>query len=219
MSGPVSAPGTAAPAAPASRPLTPTAALDSPQELAQIHSLLHQVRKGKTPIPIPTRLTPVRTWAEERRRMGLPAEAALAELRDEVRAFEAKPLAPKRVSDSLVELQLNFSSDPKLVEDYIATSGLIRLGKVWEDIDGMAGHISFLHALGYIPTRQDRGSPVITVTASVDRLDLLRPMTPFCDYHLIGATISVGRSSMEVLIAIEELNPTTGKQEIVLTGM
>ena len=48
-------------------------------------------------------------------------------------------LKPKRMQDSYVELYLPFTEDPELLEKYIATSGLIRLGKVLEDLDSLAG--------------------------------------------------------------------------------
>lgn len=40
---------------------------------------------------------------------------------------------------SYVELQLPFSKDPQLADRYIATSGSIRLGKIFEDLDNLAG--------------------------------------------------------------------------------
>jgi len=43
------------------------------------------------------------------------------------------------MQDSYVELYLPFTEDPELLEKYIATSGLIRLGKVLEDLDSLAG--------------------------------------------------------------------------------
>lgn len=54
--------------------------------------------------------------------------------------MEAKLLKPKRMQDSYVELYLPFTEDPELLEKYIATSGLIRLGKVLEDLDTLAGN-------------------------------------------------------------------------------
>lgn len=188
------------------------------QDALAITRLVQQVREGKEPIAIPTRMAPMRTWAEERRRMGLPSETGLAELKAEVDKFEAQPVKAKKMTDSLVELHLDFISNPKLVEDYIATSGLIRLGKVFEDMDGMAAAVSYLHAMGSLPSNQDQGSPVFTVTASVDRLELARPMRPQCNYNLIGITVYVGSSSMEVLTAIEEITPD-GQKEIILSGM
>lgn len=56
---------------------------------------------------------------------------------------EAKLLKPKRMQDSYVELYLPFTEDPELLEKYIATSGLIRLGKVLEDLDTLAGNSEF----------------------------------------------------------------------------
>ncbi len=48
-----------------------------------------------------------------------------------------------------------------------------------------------MHALGHLPVKQDQGSPIFIVTASVDRLDLVRPLTPTRDYRLTGSVIYV----------------------------
>lgn len=53
---------------------------------------------------------------------------------------EARLLKPKRMQDSYVELYLPFTEDPELLEKYIATSGLIRIGKIVEDLDTLAGN-------------------------------------------------------------------------------
>ena len=105
--------------------------------------------------------------------------------------FEATQLKPKKMQDSLVEMRLNFSKDPELTERYIATSGMIRLGKIFEDLDTLAGAASYLHALGHLPVKQDQGSPIFVVTASVDRLDLLKPLSISSDYRLTGSVIYV----------------------------
>jgi acyl-CoA hydrolase len=56
------------------------------------------------------------------------------------------------------------------------------------------------------------------VTASVDRLDLLAPLTADANYRLSGHVIYVGSSSMEVFVSIEQLTPPTQPNKICLTG-
>jgi hypothetical protein len=46
---------------------------------------------------------------------------------------------PKRPRDSLVERDLRFSTDPKLQEAFVNSSGKIRLGLVLEELDTLAG--------------------------------------------------------------------------------
>lgn len=125
-------------------------------------------------------------------------------------------LKPKRMQDSYVELYLPFTEDPELLEKYIATSGLIRLGKVLEDLDSLAGGISYQHALGGRPG--DISAPIYIVTASVDRLDLLAPLTADANYRLSGHVIYVGSSSMEVFVSIEQLTEPMSPNKICLTG-
>jgi acyl-coenzyme A thioesterase 9 len=164
----------------------------------------------------------VRTWAEEHRRKtgrgGIQFERDESELLAASKRFEETQLAPKPMSASLVELTLNFSKDPELTERYIATSGAIRLGKVFEDLDTLAGAAAYQHALGHLPVKQDQGSPIFVVTASVDRLDLVKPLAITSDYRLTGSVIYVGSSSMEILVAIEELNADGSSADVCLTG-
>lgn len=126
-------------------------------------------------------------------------------------------LEPKRMQDSYVELYLPFTEDPELLEKYIATSGLIRLGKVLEDLDSLAGGISYQHALGGRPG-EGGSAPIYIVTASVDRLDLLAPLTADANYRLSGHVIYVGSSSMEVFVSIEQLTEPMRPNKICLTG-
>lgn len=126
-------------------------------------------------------------------------------------------LKPKRMQDSYIELYLPFTEDPELLEKYIATSGLIRLGKVLEDLDGLAGTISYQHALGGRPGDAS-SAPIYIVTASVDRLDLLAPLTADANYRLSGHVIYVGSSSMEVFVSIEQLTEPMRPNKICLTG-
>ncbi|KDN43543.1 Thioesterase/thiol ester dehydrase-isomerase [Tilletiaria anomala UBC 951] len=169
------------------------------------------------------RLAPVSTWADHRREMGKGSKAdygiSSTELSEAVKHFEATQLKPKRMQERcLVELHLNFSKDPDLLERYIATSGAIRMGKIFEDLDTLAGAASYMHVLGHLPIRKDRASPLFIVTASVDRLDLVKPLVITSDYRLTGSVIYVGSSSMEVLVAIEEIKADSSPSEICLTG-
>ncbi len=75
-------------------------------------------------------------------------------------------LKPKRMQDSYVELYLPFTEDPELLEKYIATSGLIRLGKVLEDLDSLAGGSEY-------PTRSASFLPHATHTHTDLRLPRL----------------------------------------------
>jgi acyl-coenzyme A thioesterase 9 len=72
-----------------------------------------------------------------------------------------------------------------------------RLGKVLEDLDAMAGAISYKHCDDGKPD----SAPLTIVTASVDRIDFLKPWG-IRDLRLSGHVTYVGFSSMEGMITI-----------------
>ncbi|CDR98971.1 related to acyl-coa thioester hydrolase [Sporisorium scitamineum] len=189
--------------------------LQETNAVREIHKLMAEVRGAhpqKLKLSMPTRLAPRRSWTKEmqmQQHSDVAPQSASSELPEAL-------LKPKRMQDSYVELYLPFTEDPELLEKYIATSGLIRLGKVLEDLDSLAGGISYRHALGGRPG--EVSAPIYIVTASVDRLDLLAPLTADANYRLSGHVIYVGSSSMEVFVSIEQLTEPMRPNKICLTG-
>ncbi|PWN48734.1 Thioesterase/thiol ester dehydrase-isomerase, partial [Violaceomyces palustris] len=188
----------------------------------EINRLMSQVVKDHHPdihkVKMPTRLAPKRSWAEEAKSRIVGGEEESKKPLEITPEMESELLRPKRMHDSYVELSLPFSKDPELLERYIATSGLIRLGKILEDLDTLAGAISYQHALGSLPRAGDATAPIFVVTASVDRLDLLEPIKANADYRLSGQVIYVGSSSMEVFVCIEQLGEGGEQNKTCLTG-
>lgn len=84
----------------------------------------------------------------------------------------------KGMCDSYVEEFIRFKSNPQVKEDYLNYYGGIRIGKILEDLDALAGSISYLHC--------EDTSDVIIVTASVDRIDLLTSIPPDKDLRISG---------------------------------
>ncbi|KAJ3087020.1 Acyl-coenzyme A thioesterase 9, mitochondrial [Quaeritorhiza haematococci] len=105
----------------------------------------------------------------------------------------------KRMSDSYVEEYLPFKTDRALREEYINVYGTIRVGKILEDLDALAGSIAYAHCDDYQPDTP----PLTIVTASVDRIDLLDRIPPDQDIRLAGFVTYVGKSSMEISITVE----------------
>ncbi|KAJ3800132.1 Thioesterase/thiol ester dehydrase-isomerase [Lentinula aff. detonsa] len=123
--------------------------------------------------------------------------------------------------DSYTQFILHFSSDPNLLEEYVNASGGIRTGKLMEHLDSLAGSISYKHVLG--PTKSElkvEEMGLYIVTAGVERIDMLRPLTSDRDLRLSGQVIYTGRSSMEVVVRIESVAPrgTQEKDETILLG-
>lgn len=102
----------------------------------------------------------------------------------------------KRPADSIYEKTLHFSMDPKLREEFVNWYGDIRFGKVLEEMDRAAGHVSYIHADG-------REKNLTIVTAACDRIDLTAPLRGDCDIRIRGQVNYVGRSSMEVGLRLD----------------
>lgn len=112
---------------------------------------------------------------------------------------------PRRPTDSEQSIHLRLSTDSGLREQYINLFGGIRVGKILEDLDALAGSIAHCHA--DLPAK---GTPPYSiVTASVDRIMLMDKMVLDEDIHFRGFVSYAGTSSMEVRIEMEQQNATT----------
>ena len=73
--------------------------------------------------------------------------------------------------DSYSQIELPFASTPELLEQYVNAWGGIRIGKLMEHLDSLAGSIAYKHMLGpnveTISNVKERGFYI--VTAAVDR--------------------------------------------------
>ncbi|KAK3829219.1 MAG: acyl-CoA thioester hydrolase [Benniella sp.] len=117
------------------------------------------------------------------------------------KSYKKRELVLRSMQDSYIEIILPFSKDKGLQEEYVNFSGSIRLGKVLEDLDAMAGAISYKHCDDGKPD----STPLTIVTASVDRIDFLKPWG-IRDLRLSGHVTYVGFSSMEVFMKVEEIS-------------
>ncbi|EGC36211.1 hypothetical protein DICPUDRAFT_151354 [Dictyostelium purpureum] len=122
-------------------------------------------------------------------------------------------LVTKTPSDSYTEVDLLFSSDLALREMYLSPFGHLRMGRLLEDLDALAAHVSFKHA-----ENEGDGFKKIIVTASVDKIRLLRPLIPDRDLKLEGRVTWVGNTSMEIMIKVRSKNPETLIWEPVLVA-
>ncbi|KAI0096268.1 Thioesterase/thiol ester dehydrase-isomerase [Nemania sp. FL0031] len=100
-----------------------------------------------------------------------------------------RDLTPKKMSDSYHRVVLPLGRDPSLSDTYINSSGHIRLGTVFMDLDALSGIIVYKHT----------GPGLTTVTAALDRITIAHPLTEICDLEYSGqVTYASGRSSMEI---------------------
>ncbi|KAA8910101.1 HotDog domain-containing protein [Sphaerosporella brunnea] len=151
--------------------------------------------------------------ALKERETGLPAPSAPPQTE----------LVPKRMRDSYHELVsagnvntgaqvLPLASDEWLVDIYVNSSGQLRLGALFQDLDALAGVIAYKHT-GPAPT---------IVTAAVDRITIKHPLDEWCDLHLSGYVSYVGSSSMEISLEARRVDkgtnqPVQGPDGLLLT--
>ncbi|KAG6332320.1 hypothetical protein ID866_6767 [Astraeus odoratus] len=121
--------------------------------------------------------------------------------------------------DTYTQIVLPFASSPELLEQYTNASGGLRTGMLMEHLDSLAGSIAYKHVLGpeveTLGRIQERGFYI--VTAAVERLDMLASLYPVRDIRLSGQVIYTGRSSMEVAVKMEALNPD-GREDTLMLG-
>nr|VDD14252.1 unnamed protein product [Brassica rapa] len=107
-------------------------------------------------------------------------------------------LTAKTPSRSRTSILYKFSSDFVLREQYRNPWNEIRTGKLVEDLDALAGTISFKHC----SSGDGSARSMILVTASVDRIIMKRPIRVDADLSIVGAVTWVGRSSMEMQLQV-----------------
>ncbi|XVF29620.1 hypothetical protein REPUB_Repub15cG0137600 [Reevesia pubescens] len=112
-------------------------------------------------------------------------------------------LVAKTPSKSRTSIVYKFSSDYILREQYRNPWDEMRMGKLLEDLDALAGTISYKHC------RNDDGAtrPILLVTASVDKMVLKKPIHVDHDLKISGAVTWVGRSSMEIQLEVTQSTP------------
>ncbi|XAR71046.1 Palmitoyl-CoA hydrolase [Bertholletia excelsa] len=149
-----------------------------------------------------------------------PATNALWEARG--RIFEAtsdpsdSELITKSPSQSRTSIVYNFSTDNILREQYRNPWNEIRTGKLLEDLDALAGTISYKHCCNNDGTTRS----LLLVTASVDRMVLKKPIHIDSNMKLSGAVTWVGRSSMEIQLEVTQSSNETpnSSDSIALTA-
>ncbi|KAL9647360.1 hypothetical protein ABK040_011725 [Willaertia magna] len=123
--------------------------------------------------------------------------------------FQLKSKTPK---ESEVFVHLPFSTDSKLRDIYMNAFNGIRIGRILEDLDALAGEIAYKHSDGFNSSR-----PLTIVTAAIDRIDLQKPIIPFFDLELIGRVTFTGTSSMEIRMEVFSLH-SEGKKELCMVA-
>ncbi|XVF21242.1 hypothetical protein REPUB_Repub12eG0073300 [Reevesia pubescens] len=121
-------------------------------------------------------------------------------------------LLTKTPSQSRTSILYNFSSDYILREQYRDPWNEVRIGKLLEDLDALAGTISVKHCSDDDSTTR----PLLLVTASVDKIVLKKPISVDIDLKIVGSVIWVGRSSIE--IQLEVIQSTKEDSDVADSG-
>ncbi|EPS68180.1 hypothetical protein M569_06586, partial [Genlisea aurea] len=122
-------------------------------------------------------------------------------------------LLTKTPSESRMTIAYNFSEDYILREQYRDPWNEVRIGKLLEDLDALAGTISVKHCSDVDSTTR----PLYLVTASVDKMVLKKPISVDVDLQITGAVTWVGRSSIEIQLDITQ-PPSAVANNIALTA-
>ncbi|XP_020539250.2 acyl-coenzyme A thioesterase 9, mitochondrial isoform X2 [Jatropha curcas] len=107
-------------------------------------------------------------------------------------------LLTKTPKQSRTSILYNFSTDYILREQYRDPWNEVRIGKLLEDLDALAGTISVKHCSDDDSTTR----PLLLVTASVNKIVLKKPISVDIDLKIVGSVIWVGRSSIEIQLEI-----------------
>ncbi|KAI3526425.1 hypothetical protein L1887_05678 [Cichorium endivia] len=140
-----------------------------------------------------------------------PVTAALWETRTKIfeRLLDPPKDAPpqselltKTPTQSRTTILYNFSTDYILREQYRDPWNEVRIGKLLEDLDALAGTISVKHC----SDEDSMTRPLLLVTASVDKMVLKKTISVDGDLKMAGSVIWVGRSSIEVQLEVTQLS-------------
>jgi len=115
----------------------------------------------------------------------------------------AKGAWSKPVFASRMSITLSFSTGVELRGLYLNYFGDIRVGKLLEDLDAVAGMVACEHAAERISSTTDK---VTLVTASVDRISLNSRLQPDHDLNITGFCTWTGNSSMEIRLEVDSMS-------------
>ncbi|KAL5201207.1 hypothetical protein ABZP36_035561 [Zizania latifolia] len=111
-------------------------------------------------------------------------------------------LLTKTPAQSRTSIVYKFATDDILREQYRDPWNEVRIGKLLEDLDALAGTIVVKHCSDEDSTTR----PLLVVTASVDKMVLKKPLRVDTDLKIAGAVTYVGRSSIDIQIEVTQVN-------------
>ncbi|XP_057772650.1 acyl-coenzyme A thioesterase 2, chloroplastic-like [Salvia miltiorrhiza] len=123
-------------------------------------------------------------------------------------------LLTRTPSQSRMTILYNFSTDYILREQYRDAWNEVRIGKLLEDLDALAGTISVKHCSDDDNTTR----PLCLVTASVDKIVLKKPISVDADLKIDGAVTWVGSSSIKIQLDVTQTETADTSDQTALTA-
>uniref|UniRef100_A0A0D9XFQ0 HotDog ACOT-type domain-containing protein n=1 Tax=Leersia perrieri TaxID=77586 RepID=A0A0D9XFQ0_9ORYZ len=111
-------------------------------------------------------------------------------------------LLTRTPAQSRTSIVYKFATDDILREQYRDPWNQVRIGKLLEDLDALAGTIAVKHCSDDDSTTR----PLLLVTASVDKMELKKPIRVDTDLKIAGAVTYVGRSSIDIQIEVTQVD-------------
>eukprot|EP01095_Lingulamoeba_sp_RSL-Kostka_P004617 TRINITY_DN15852_c0_g1_i1.p1 TRINITY_DN15852_c0_g1~~TRINITY_DN15852_c0_g1_i1.p1 ORF type:complete len:434 (+),score=66.24 TRINITY_DN15852_c0_g1_i1:67-1368(+) len=105
------------------------------------------------------------------------------------------------VEDSITTKILNLTNED-LKTEYLSFTGNIRIGKLLEELDAIAGLVAYKHTDGLNPK-----NPVTIVTASCDQIVQFDEPRVSNELKITGRLTHTGSSSMEILVEVDQRDP------------
>ncbi|KAM0914646.1 hypothetical protein ACQ4PT_011361 [Festuca glaucescens] len=118
-------------------------------------------------------------------------------------------LLTKTPAQSRTVIAYKFAADDILREQYRDPWNEVRIGKLLEDLDALAGTIAVKHCSDEDSTTR----PLLLVTASVDKMVLMKPIRVDTDLKIAGAVTYVGRSSIDIQIEVTQVDQDCSDKE------
>jgi acyl-coenzyme A thioesterase 9 len=124
---------------------------------------------------------------------------------EELVSLQLPEILTKTPSESRIKMRYAFKTAPTLKDQYANAWGYIRVGRVLEDLDALAGNVAFHHC------KDDNPNTLFPslVTASVDNMKMLNRFTMDDDIDLVGSVAWTGRSSMIINLVLSTADCNT----------
>ena len=145
------------------------------------------------------RTAPRRCLSDEARTAAAAHRTSVTQHLWKLRESQAPPLRPdgsRLPADSRVVVAYDLTQDKELRNRYESAFGTLRVGRLLEDMDALAGSVAYLH----VDDGDPETAPPILVTASMERLEVRDDTLALDeDYNLVGSLVWAGRSSLEIV--------------------